>query len=77
MTRLSRNLLIAMSIAFAICILGLVLGMAFYLTAVYAGHHSLESVMSNSIAFNKALGAIGILGMLLFFAFLFSLISKK
>jgi hypothetical protein len=76
MTRSSRHLLIAMSTAFSLCILGLLAGMLYYLSAVYISHRNFENVMSNLIPFNKALGGIGILGMLLFFAFLFSLMSK-
>jgi hypothetical protein len=77
MTKPSRYLLIAMSTSFAICVLGLVAGMLYYLSAVYIFHRSFESVTGNSILFNKILGAIGILGMLLFFAFLFSLMTGK
>ncbi len=77
MTRSSRILLIAMSAAFGICILGLLAGMVYYLSAVYIGHRTIEAVMGNIIPFNKTLGALGILGMLLFFAFLFSLMSKN
>jgi hypothetical protein len=77
MTRTSRTLMIAMSVAFGICILGLIAGMVYYLGAVYLGHRTLESVMSNSIGYNKALGALGILGFILFFAFLLSLMSKE
>ncbi len=77
MTKSSRYLLIAMSLTFALCVLGLLAGMLYYLSAVYLFHRTLESVMSNSIPFNKTLGALGILGMLLFFAFLLSLLSTK
>ncbi len=77
MTKLSRQLLIAMSATFAICILGLVAGMLYYLCAVYLWHRALENVMGSSITYNKTLGAIGILGFILFFAFLVSLMSKK
>ena len=77
MTPISRLLLIAMSIAFGICILGLIAGMVYYLGAVYLGHRTLESVMSNSITYNKSLGAAGLLGFALFFAFLLSLMSKS
>ena len=77
MTKLSRHLLIAMSVSFGICILGLLAGMVYYLSAVYIGHRTIETVMSNIIPFNKTLGALGIIGMLLFFAFLFSLMSKN
>ncbi len=77
MNRHSRNLLIAMSTAFALCILGLIAGMLYYLCAVYIGHRTLESVMSHSILYNKTIGALGILGFILFFAFLISLTSKN
>ena len=77
MTKLSRHLLIAMSAAFGICILGLLAGMVYYLSAVYVGHRTMETVMGSIIPFHKSLGALGIIGMLLFFAFLFSLISKN
>jgi len=77
MTKPSRYLLIAMSTAFALCVLGLLAGMLYYLAAVYIGHRTLESAMSSSITYNKALGALGILGMLFFFAFLLSLMSKN
>lgn len=77
MSKSSRYLLIAMSVAFSLCVAGLLAGMLYYLSAVYLFHRSLESVMSNSIPFNKTLGALGILGMLLFFAFLLSLLSTK
>jgi hypothetical protein len=76
MNRRSRFLLIAMSTAFAICVLGLVVGLVDYLSQVYI-HRTLENVMSNSITYNKALGGIGILGIILFFAFLLSLMSKN
>ena len=77
LTRTSRTLMIAMSIAFGVCILGLIAGMIYYLCAVYLGHRTLESVMSNSIGYNKTIGAIGILGFVLFFMFLLSLMSKN
>ena len=77
MNRRSRFLLIAMSTAFTVCILGLVLGMLYYVGAVYFADRTLESVMRSSSLFNKILGSIGILGMVLFFAFLFSLLSKN
>jgi hypothetical protein len=76
MNRRSRFLLIAMSTAFAICVLGLVVGLVDYLSQVYI-HRTLENVMSNSITYNTALGGIGILGIILFFAFLLSLMSKN
>jgi hypothetical protein len=66
-----------MSIAFGICIVGLVGGMAYYLSAVYLWHRTLENVMGNSIPFNKTLGCIGILGLILLFAFLMSLMAER
>jgi len=66
-----------MSTAFTVCILGLVLGMLYYVGAVYFADRTLESVMRSSSLFNKILGSIGIVGMVLFFAFLLSLLSKN
>jgi hypothetical protein len=77
MTKVSRLLLVAMSVAFGICILGLIGGMFYDLGVVCLRHRTLESVLGNSIPFYKTLGGLGIAGMLLFFAFLISLISKK
>ena len=77
MTKASQLLLVAMSAAFGICILGLIGGMLYDLGVVFLRHRTLESVLGNSIPFYKTLGGLGIAGMLLFFAFLVSLISKK
>jgi hypothetical protein len=77
MTAPSRYLLYAMSSAFSICILGLIGGMLYDLCVVFLGHRTLESVLGNSIPFYKTLGGIGIAGMLLFFAFLISLVSRN
>jgi hypothetical protein len=66
-----------MSAAFALCILGLIGGMLYDSCVVFLRHRTLESVLGNSIPFYKTLGGVGIAGMLLFFAFLISLISKK
>ncbi len=77
MNRGSRFLLIAMSSAFTICVLGVVANMVYYLGSVYFAHRTFENVLSSSIGFNKILGGVGILGMLLFFAFLFSLMGGK
>jgi hypothetical protein len=77
MTKPSRFLLYAMSAAFSICILGLIGGMLYDLCVVFLRHRTLESVLGNSIPFYKTLGGVGIAGMLLFFAFLISLISKS
>ncbi|HEY4979791.1 MAG TPA: hypothetical protein VII25_11540, partial [Candidatus Acidoferrum sp.] len=77
MTKLSRHLLTAMSLTFGICILGLVAGMLYYLCAVYLWHRTLENVIGNSIIYNKTLGAIGVLGFILFLAFLVSLMAKN
>jgi hypothetical protein len=77
MSQRSRILLIAMSTAFGIAVFGLVAGMFYDLYLVSLRHVQLENVMGNSIAYNKTLGGFGILGMLLFFAFLFSAIADK
>lgn len=77
MTKLSKFLLIAMSTAFGIAALGLVLGMCYDLYLVAIRHVQLENVLGSSISYNKILGGFGILGMVLFFAFLFSAIADK
>jgi hypothetical protein len=77
MSRRSRILLIAMSVAFGIAALGLVAGMFYDLYLVSIRHVQLENVLGTSIAYNKTLGGFGILGMIFFFAFLFSAIADK
>jgi hypothetical protein len=77
MSRRSRYLLIAMSTAFGIAALGLVIGMCYDLYLVSIRHAPLENVMGTSIAYNKTLGGFGVLGMVLLFAFLFSAIADK
>ena len=77
MSRRSRFLLIAMSTAFGIAALGLIAGMFYNLYLVSMRGVSLENVLGTSIAYNKTLGGFGILGMVLFFAFLFSAIADK
>ena len=77
MTSPSRHLLISMSISFAICILGLILGMLYSLYGSFLLRKDLESILSRSIPYYKALGLLGILGMLLFFVFLFFQIAEK
>ena len=77
MTSPSRILFISMSIAFAVCILGLILGMLYSLYESFFLHKALETILSRSIPYYKALGLLGILGMLLFFVFLFFQIAGK
>ncbi len=77
MTSPSRFVLISMSVAFAVCILGLILGMLYSLYESFFLHKDLESILSHSIPYYKALGLLGILGMLLFFVFLFFQIAGK
>ena len=77
MSRRSRSLLIAMSTAFGIAALGLVAGICYDLYLVSIRHAQLENVLGSSITYNKSLGGFGILGMILFFAFLFSAIADK
>ena len=73
----SRFFLIAMSTAFGIAALGLVAGMFYDLYLVSIRHVQFENVLGSSLAYNKILGGFGILGMILFFAFLFSAIADK
>ena len=77
MSRRSRFLLIAMSTAFGIAAIGLVAGICYDLYLVSVRHVQLENVLGTSIAYNKILGGFGILGMVLFFAFLLSAIADK
>jgi hypothetical protein len=76
MTRPSRYLLIAMSTALLASGVGVFLGMirAFY--AVFANHQTIEFVLGNSIPYNKAMAKIGLLGFILFFVFLVSIVIK-
>jgi hypothetical protein len=64
-----------MSTSFALCILGLIAGMLYSLIEFSVRHRSLESILSRTIPYYKFLGALGILGMLLFFVFLLLQIS--
>jgi hypothetical protein len=77
MSRRSRYILIAMSAALGIAALGLIAGICYDLYLVSIRHIELENVLGSSIAYNKILGGFGILGMILFFAFLFSAIADK
>ncbi|HET7106725.1 MAG TPA: hypothetical protein VFI38_07935 [Candidatus Acidoferrum sp.] len=77
MSRRSRFLLIAMSTAFGIATLGLVAGICYDLYLVSVRHVQLENALGTSIAYNKILGGVGILGMTFFFAFLLSAIADK
>jgi hypothetical protein len=77
MTSRSRFLLYAMSAAFGIAACGLLLGMFYDLYEIFHRHRELESVLGNSIPYNKTLGAIGIAGFILFFVFLLSAMAEK
>jgi hypothetical protein len=77
MTKFSRFLLCAMSAAFGICCVGLIGGMLYDLYVVFLRHRTLESVLGNSIPYYKTIGGLGILGMLFFFALLFSVVARR
>jgi hypothetical protein len=66
-----------MSTAFGIAALGLIAGLCYDLYLVSIRREQLENVLGTSIAYNKILGGFGILGMVLFFAFLSSAIIDK
>ena len=66
-----------MSIAFGLCILGLLGGMAYNLFALAAHHRTIEQALGNSIGFYKVLGGFGILGFVLFLLFLIVSISSR
>ena len=77
MSKPPKFLFFTMSAAFAVCILGLIGGMLYDLYVVFLRHPTLENVLGNSIPYYKTLGGVGIVGMLLFFALLISLIVKN
>jgi hypothetical protein len=77
LSKTSRILLYAMYAAFTLCGVGLIAGMLYDLYVVLLRHRTLESVLGHSIPYYKTLGGLGILGMVFFFAFLFSLIATK
>jgi hypothetical protein len=77
MSRRSSFLLIAMSVSFAIAGLGLVTGVFYDLYVVSIRHGQLDSALGKTISYNKILGGFGILGFLLFFAFILSAIAEK
>jgi hypothetical protein len=77
MSRRSRFLLIAMSTALGIAALGLISGICYDLYLVSVRHMQLENALGTSIAYNKVFGGFGILGIILFFAFLLSAIADK
>lgn len=66
-----------MSVSFGTAVLGLVGGLFYDLYLVSVRHAQLENVLGNAIPYNKILGGLGILGLILFFAFLFSAIADK
>ena len=66
-----------MTMAFAFCILGLVFGMGYSLFEYFFRHRELWSVLSASVSYYRILGAIGIVGMALFFGFIISLVTRK
>jgi hypothetical protein len=77
MTPRSRFLLLSMCTTFGLCILGLISGLLYALSAVFLGHRAIDNVLGDCITYYKTLGGVGIAGMLLFLALLVSLISTK
>jgi len=73
----SRYLLIAVTISLALSAAGLILGMLYDLYAVFIHHSQLEIVLGRSIPSYKTVGGLGILGMILFFIFLLSVMSSR
>jgi hypothetical protein len=77
MSRTSRFLLIAMSASFGIAALGLAVGLFYDLYVVSIRHGQLENALGRTITYNKILGGFGIIGFVLFFAFILSAIAEK
>ena len=67
----------SMFAAFVLTGTGLVLGIAYSLFVVFVQHHTLETVLSQTIPYFKTVGGLGILGMICFFTFLLSEITSK
>jgi len=74
---LPRALLIGMSVAFGICVLGLAAGMCYSLFEYFFRRRELWAVLNLSVWFYKMLGAMGITGFALFLAFIVSQASGK
>jgi hypothetical protein len=77
MTKPSRVLLNLTTVALALSGAGLVLGMLYNMYVVFIRRAQLETVLAASIYYYKTVGALGILGMVLFFAFLLSLMASR
>jgi hypothetical protein len=77
MSKRSRFLLIAMSTSFGVAGLGLVIGLFYDLYVVSIRHGQLDNALGKTISYNKILGGFGILGFVLFFAFILSAIAEK
>lgn len=76
MSKPSRFLLYAVFSALTLSAVGLVVGMFYNLFVVLVRHAQLDAALSASILYYKTVGALGILGMVLFFAFLLSLLAS-
>jgi ABC-type amino acid transport system permease subunit len=77
MTKRSRIILLGMFITLGLSALGLILGMLYDLYVIFVRHAQLENVLANNIAYYKTVGGLGVIGMVLFFAFLISAMVEK
>jgi drug/metabolite transporter (DMT)-like permease len=66
-----------MCTAFGACCAGMIGGLFYGFYASFYQHRSLEDVLGHSIPYYRLLGGIGIVGFLLFLAFLVSAASHK
>ena len=76
MKKASKVLLICASSAFGLCCVGLLAGLIYNLLEYSRKTQAFDHILANSIPFYKVIGALGILGFLLFFHFLLSLLSR-
>lgn len=66
-----------MATAFGVSCLGVAGGLVHSIYATVREHRSIEDILGNAISYYRAVGAIGLAGFLLLFAFLISTVTDK